>query len=381
MAQGAEKDKKGGEEMKSRRGTGSIFKRGDVYWIKYYRNGFSYRESSRSSKEADARRLLKKRLGEIGLGRFIGPYAERVTIGDLAEDLLNDYRVNGKRSLEGLEHRLKHVLPFFGDYRAHEVGTDLVKKYIAFRKEEGAENGTINREMAALKRMYSLGVQAEKIYRRPHIPMLQENNVRKGFFEYGEFLMLKEALPDYLRPLVDFAYFTGWRKQEILSLKWNQVDLQARTVRLEPGTTKNKKGRMIVLEGELLSVIQRQWDKRIVTRIPGQYPTLLCPYVFHRNGKAIRDFRDTWDTACKGTGLTGKIFHDFRRTAVRNMVRAGVPERVAMMISGHKTRSVFDRYNIVSEEDLKEAARKTWAHTQNQDAVSKVVPLKSGGMV
>ncbi|MFQ5917821.1 MAG: hypothetical protein ACE5I0_08435 [Candidatus Binatia bacterium] len=182
--------------MKSSRGTGSIFRRGGVYWIKYYRNGTAYRESSRSNKEADARGLLKKRMGEVSLGRFIGPDAERVTIGDLAEVLLIDYKVNGKRSLEGLEIRLKHVLPFFGDYKAHEVGTDRVKKYIALRKEEAAENGTINREMSALKRMDSLGVQAEKIYRRPHIPMLQENNVRKGFFEYGEFLVLREALPD-----------------------------------------------------------------------------------------------------------------------------------------------------------------------------------------
>jgi integrase len=158
--------------------------------------------------------------------------------------------------LDGVEHRLKHLLPFFGDYKAHEVGTDRIKKYISSRQGEGAMNGTINRELAALKRMYSLGMQAEKIYRKPYIPMLQEDNVRRGFFEYGEFLALRKVLPDYLQAVATFAYYTGWRKEKILSLMWNQVDLQALTVRLEVGTAKNKGGRIVSLEGELWEVIQ-----------------------------------------------------------------------------------------------------------------------------
>ena len=367
--------------MKSRRGTGSIYRRGGTHWIKYYRNGTAYRESSKSEKEVDARKLLRKRLGEISLGRFIGPAADRITIRDLSEDYLNDYRVNAKKSLDKAERTLRHVLAFFAYFKAHEVGTDLVKRYVSARLEDGAANGTINRELSALKRMFNLGIQAEKIYRKPYIPMLQENNIRKGFFEHGEFLAFRDALPDYFKPVVTFAYYTGWRKQEIFSLRWNQVDLTTRTVRLDPGTTKNREGRTIALDGELLEVIQGRWERRKVAEIPGQSPTLLCPYVFHREGKPIGDFRNIWAKACEEGGLVGKIFHDFRRTAVRNMIRAGVPERVAMMVSGHKTRSVFDRYNIVSEEDLKEAARKIWAHAQNQDTASKVIPLKSSEAV
>ena len=353
--------------------------RGKTYWIKFYRNGRPYRESVRSDKEPDARKLLKKRLGEIALGRFIGPEAERVTIRQLAKDYENDYRVNGKKSLDKAERVLKHVLAFFGDYKAYHVGTDLVNKYISARLEQGAANATINRELAALKRMFNLGIQAEQIYRKPYIPMLQENNVRKGFFEHGDFVALRNALPDYFKPVVTFAYYTGWRKQEILSLRWNQVDLQSQTIRLEPGTTKSDAGRTIALDGELLEVVKARWDKRKVAEIPGQSPTLLCTFVFHRDGKPVGDFRDVWAKACKEARLPGKVLHDFRRTAVRNMVRAGVPERVAMMVSGHKTRSVFDRYNIVSEEDLKEAARRTWAYAQAQDSASKVVSINSDG--
>ena len=248
-------------------------------------------------------------------------------------------------------------MAYFGDFKVHSLRADMVNAYVSQRLENGAANATINRELAALKRMFNLGLKAERIYRKPYIPMLKEDNIRAGFFEYGEFIALRSALPEYFRPVATFAYYTGWRKQEILRLRWNQVDLSTRTARLEPGTTKNDNGRLVILDGELLETIEAQWEKRKVAEIPGQSPTLLCPYVFHRNGHPIRDFRDSWATACKAVSLTGKLFHDFRRTAVRNMVRAGVHERVAMSLSGHKTRSVFDRYNIVSEEDLREAAR------------------------
>ena len=128
-----------------------------------------------------------------------------------------------------------------------------------------------------------------------------------------------------------------------------QVDLDNRIVKLDPGTTKSGQGRTVVLDGELLELVQQPRDLRGVAEIPNKSSALICAYIFHRRGRPIKDFREAWDRACKAIGLEGKIFHDFRRTAVRNMVRAGVPERVAMMISGHKTRSVFDRYNIVSE--------------------------------
>jgi integrase len=227
-----------------------------------------------------------------------------------------------------------------------------------------------------LKRCFNLGIQAEKILRKPYIPMLKENNVRTGFFEHGEFVVFRGALPDYLKPVVTFGYYTGWRKRNILDLMWNQVDLNAKTVRLNPGTTKNDAGQLIILDGELLETIQAQWEKRKVVTIPGQSPTLLCPYVFHRNGKPIKDYRDAWNEARKATGLTTKILHDFRRTAVRDMVRAGVHELVAMSISGHKTRSVFDRYNIINEDDLREAARKHSEYTQSRDKTANVVGLK-----
>ncbi len=355
--------------MARKRGMGCVYKRGQIYWIKYSLRGRPYLESSNSDKEADAKRLLKKRLGEMADGRFIGPRADKVLLRELCEDFLNDYRINGKRSLDKAQRSARHLLDFFGEARAREVTTDKLKNYIARRQAEGISNAEINRELAALKRAFNLGVQGEKIYRKPHIPMLKEDNIRKGFFEPGEFLVVREALPDYLKPVVTFAYITGWRKEEILTLGWNQVDREEATVRIDPGVTKGGEGRNIFLEGELREVIEGQWEER----------RLECPYVFHRAGRPIKDFRGVWEKALEETGLRGKLFHDLRRTAIRNMVRAGVPERVAMMISGHKTRSVFERYNIVSGTDLKEAARRVDEHNRERTVTSTVtvVPLRN----
>src|SRR5262249_3889324 len=172
------------------------------------------------------------------------------------------------------------------------------------------------------------------------------------FLESWQFDALLARLPAFLHSPMTFAYYTGWRvHSEILPLTWDRVDLEAGTVRLYRGTTKNKDGRLIHLPQVLSDIIERQWQEHLES-----YPE--CPYVFHRSAERIKYFRRRWVRACQEAGIVGKIPHDFRRTAVRNLVRAGVPERVAMQICGHKTRAVFDRYNIVSSTDLKEAAKR-----------------------
>ncbi len=339
--------------VKSKSGKGMIYRRGQVWWLKYYDNGRPRYETSRSTKETDAKRLLSLRLGQVEQGNCPAPEAQKARFEDLALDLENEYRANGRRSLEHLIDRIKHLRRFFGSMRAAAITTSEVQKYIVKRQGEGARNATVNRDLAALRRMFSLAVKATppKVGRVPYIPMLQEDNARQGFFEHEDFEQVRAALPEHLRPLVTFAYHTGWRKSEVINLKLDQVDLHTATVRLEPGTTKNRQARMIFLAGELLAVIQRQREIR-----DRHYPD--CPWVFFSGGKQIKSFRRSWNTACRKVGLAGKILHDFRRSAIRNMVRAGIPERVAMDLSGHKTRSVFERYNIVSEGDLQEAGRR-----------------------
>src|SRR6266568_2629040 len=337
---------------------GMLYRRGRIWWIKYYRNGKAFRESSKSENVSEAKRLLRKREGEIGAGEFLGPKTERVSFEELAEDFLNEYQTNNRKSFIWVKRRIGlHLTPFFAGLRAVNITTDRVRAYVAKRQQEGASNGSINRELAALKRMFNLAAEMTppKIARVPYIPMLKETNVRKGFFEHDEYLALQRELPEYLKPVLAFGYFTGAREGEILSLKWEQVDLDRHAVHLEPGSTKNDQPRTIPLTGELLEALKIQ-KATSVSRFPE------CVYVFHRKGQRIGNFQRAWKSACQRAGLSGRLFHDLRRSAVRNLVRAGVPERVAMAISGHKTRSVFDRYNIVAERDLHEAASRLEKH-------------------
>ena len=231
---------------------------------------------------------------------------------------------------------------------------------------------SINRELSCLKRMFSLAVSAGKAASVPSIKLLQERNTRKGFFEHNEFLNMRAALPHYLTGLVTFAYKSGWRLSEITGLTWSQVDRDNWIIRLDPGTTKSDKGRNFHLDEELIEYFKKHWEKR-------KDAARITPYVFPNKSETgkINNFRKAWASACKAPGVN-KLFHDLRRTAVRNMVRAGIPERVAMQISGHKTRSVFDRYDIVSDRDLKDAAARLSEHLNFQDRhkIGTIEPIK-----
>ena len=286
--------------------------------------------------------------------------ALELTVGGLLDDLVADYRINNK-SFRWCELVVKmHLRPFFGSMPASRVGTDDIRAYVDSRRGK-VLNGTINRELSLLRRAFNLAVKADppKVTRTPRIPKLAENNVRQGFFEAAEYRALMAHLPESLRPVLAFGYLTGCRKGEILTLRWEQVDLLEGIVRLNAGETKNNESRIIPLTPDLLAMLKME---RV--RSQAEYPG--SPWVFtHDGGQPWRTFKTSWAAACQAAGLWDaakqkptRLFHDLRRSGVRNLVRAGVPEGVAQRISGHKTRAVFERYNVVSETDLKDAARR-----------------------
>ncbi len=351
-----------------------------IWWLRYYRDGRRHEESSHTTRKGEAQRLLKIREGKVAEGVPVSAKVGRLRFDEAAADVITDYRVNGKRSLGDVETRIRlHLKPFFGGRRMASIATADVRRYVASRQapirlEDGTEKpgaaaATINRELAALKRAFTLALQAGTLLHVPHIPMLKEDNVRTGFFEREEFEAVQEHLPAPLQSIITFAYFTGWRiPSEVLPLTWGQVDRRSRTIRLEPGTTKNKEGRNLPYDllPELVDVIERQWEEHRRLAAEG----VLCPHVFHRDGAEIKGFRKAWKSACKAAGCPGKLLHDFRRTAIRNMVRAGVPDTVAMKISGHTTRSVFDRYAVANEADLRSALGKLTGKGKGRSAES-----------
>ena len=264
-----------------------------------------------------------------------------------------------------------------------DIGTDKIKGYIDKRMNDGMSNASINRELAALKRMFHLGAQntPPKVNFIPYIPMLKENNARKAFFEYDEYVTVRDNADDDFRPVVIFAYHAGCRIMEILNLVLDKIDLAQGTARFED--TKNGEAREIDFSGipELREVIEARLKE-------GDG----CPWVFHTaDGEKFTTYtyNKAWLRACVRAGFykevvydsgqkikaPSKLIHDFRRTAVRNMVRSGISESVAMQISGHKTRTVFDRYNITSGKDLKEASKKMGAYHERQANRGVVVPF------
>jgi integrase len=336
------------------RGEGSIYRhpRSQFLWVKYSFAGKAFRESSRTADPAKAARFLRQRLAQIERGESFGPKVDKVRIADLAEGLLRDYRINGHKSLADVEARWRlHLQPFFGQIKAIHLGSALLAQYIDQRQQDGASNASINREMACLRRMYRLGYLASppRVIRIPHIPQLREDNVRQGFINAEQYSNLVAHCPElWLRALLETACNYGWRVSELLALRVRQVDLSDRTIRLEPGTTKNREGREVTIESAMLLELLRQC-------LNGKDQD---DYVFTRGKKPVRDFRKSWENLCTAAGVPDLLFHDLRRTAARNLRAAGIPEEIIMRIAGWKTPGVFRRYAIVNRDDVRKALQK-----------------------
>lgn len=337
---------------------------GECWYLDTSVRGRRIRRSLKTRNRQEAVTRARQLLAEL---ERTGPRvlrAERITFNTLADLIVQDYGRNDRRSTGKLLTILKRLRDAFGGWRAVDIRGADVSDYIDRRKRAGAANGTVNRELAALKRSFRLGVRREVISHDdiPTIDLLKEATPRAGFFEREQFEAVRRHLPAPLQAVVTVAYITGWRiKSEILKLQWRQVDFTAETLRLDPGTTKNDDGRLFVMTPELRAVLLEQ---RAATETLQQATGQIVPLVFHRQGRPIKAFRRVWINACRRAGIPDRIPHDFRRTAVRNLERAGVSRSVAMKMVGHKTESIYRRYAIVSETDLREAARKLAAVEQ-----------------
>ena len=267
--------------------------------------------------------------------------------GDLSDAYLQDYQVRQFRSVSTARGRTAHLTAFFGrDARAAALTTHQIRLYQLARRAAGAATGTINRETSALHRMGTLAVHWGWLDTVPGFPdRLRENPPRQGFFEHPEYLAVRAHLPAPWQDILDLAYYSGWRKNEILGLTWDEIDRAGGVIRLSPARSKTLVGRVLPISPPIAEALAR----RRARRDPDS------PLVFHRDGITIRRWRTAWRTACQAAGVPTRFLHDCRRTAARNLIRASVPERVAMLLTGHKSRAIFDRYNIIDEQELLDA--------------------------
>jgi integrase len=337
-------------------GSGNIYQRGEVWWIRYSVDGVQHRESSKSTKKADAAALLKVRLAQAGRGESAG----NPDISLLLDLVIADYEQSGRKSTKTTRVRVDALRSRWGNVRARDFGPRQIQAHIDERRKAEKATATINRELAVLRRAFALAREKQLLTVTPIIKALPEDNARQGFFTDEEFERLRAKLPAWMVPLATVAFWTGARKGELLGLKWEQF--QGNMLRL--GKTKNGHPRTIPLAPELKAMLEFCQT------------TAKSLYVFERDGHRIGewDIYKPWEAACEAAGLAGRLFHDLRRSGVRNMVRAGVARHVAMAISGHKTDSMFRRYDIVDETDLAAAATKMAQRTREaapQTAQSK----------
>lgn len=362
--------------------TGTAYQRGGVWWIRYRLRGKQVREpggldgkGARTKTEALER--LRQRIGEISSERYIGPSAERVTVSDL----LDSYEASlTAKEAKGAAQAASHLLPIrarFGELRAIDVTTDAIREYAAGMRGRTNRSGrlygaaTINRGLQAFRAAFNLARKEDRLARVPYFPLLKENNVRKGFFEPADFEAVAESLPEPENGVARFGYLTGWRLGEILPLRWEDVDLGSGFVFLRD--SKNGEPRTVPFDRELRDLMERRWEARAYTRADGT--AAVSAFVFHLDGCRLWRLRH-WARACKDEGMPGRLFHDLRRTAVRDMIRAGVPQAVAMARTGHKTDAVFRRYNIASGADLLDAAERTAAYRAQRIASRNVTPMR-----
>jgi integrase len=348
------------------RGQGRVYRREvggreiSVWWMDYSIRGKRHRESSGTTSRRDALELLRQRIGKRRNGTMNGR-PERVTLADLKSVLEKHYVRGDNASWPRAEQAFRHLEEFFGkDARAVEITKASVSEYQDTRLRKGAARNTVRYEVAVLSAAFGVAVEHDLLATKPIFRRPAEGEKRSGFFESADFTALVVELPADIASLVVFLRMTGWRRGEGVGLMWSQIDWDdpcypgehaepvpgARAcIRISESQTKGNDAREFPIgeAPELRNLLLERWQKRDGL------------HVFHRRGQPIGDFRKAWARACKAAQVPGRLVHDLRRTAARDFRRAGVSEGEIMRLCGWKTRSMFDRYNVIDSADLSRA--------------------------
>lgn len=352
--------------------TGTVYRRaGSPYWwIAFISNGRRFTKSTeipvgpRNAGKAEARTVLDALRGDAKRG--ITPDADKVSLADLERLVLANLEANGKASGDRAALAFKHL-------KAHLAATPAIQippvldEYIAERRrtvkasdgtitKKGASNATVRQELRWLSRGYSLASMKGLLPSRPTLPTVTVQNARQGFVTEEQLEALLTHLPDYMQAPTRFAFLTAWRKSEILSLRWSSIDMENGVARVEAASAKTRRAREFPLRAmpDLEALVKAQ---RTATTAWERAHGTICPWVFHRDGNRIRDFYGSWRTAAEAAKLD-VVFHDLRRSGIRQMELAGVPRSTAMRLSGHLTESTYTRYAISSQADLEAGVAK-----------------------
>lgn len=345
---------------------GSVEKHGNRWRLQVWFRRKRYRMSlsAEGLNPRDAQKALDEFILQVRVGKVM---SVPPTVEQILAHLERSLRNRGIKSPGFYTSHIKTLNAAMGKRRADRVTAEDIETHKENRLGRGRKPATVNRDLQVLRQAFNLAHRQKLILEVPHFEMLREDNARQGFVDdatarkiVAELAAGKthehggEILCDPHDDFVLWAFLTAWRRGEIRGLKWEIVDRADGEVRL--ATTKNGKPRTLPLEGELAEIIERRWQKRAYTTKRGKR-THLSQYVFHVQGKPVGRFQASWEKATKAAGVPWLLFHDFRRSAIRELRKSGVAESVAMKISGHRTNSTFKRYDIVDTEDQRQAMR------------------------
>jgi integrase len=300
-----------------------------------------------------AKRILAQHMQAIVENKYLVPEKPVITFSEAAESFLA-YSRSRKRTFRRDEEIVKNLKSFFGSRPLGSLTLDLVEKYVLSRRERKRPAGrkeitgaALNRETSCLKTIVRRAVLNRQLDRNPIEGL-------KPFKEFSrsrtltpeEYKKLFSCLKAHIKPMVELAYVTAMRRGEILKLRWDQVDFKNRVIVLEAADTKTLEKREVPLDAQLVETLHR---------VPR---TLGSEFVFTLKGKPIADIKTSFRSACSRAGIKDFRFHDLRHCAVTNMRKAGIPDNVIMSISGHKTTSMFRRYDAVDRVDRRNAIEK-----------------------
>jgi integrase len=375
--------------MKRRRtsGMGRIFRRKSpltgkelsTWWIAYHNNGKEVRESANTTNHGEAVRKLRERLKEMSDGVCVMPRQDRLTVEELLDQLVLNYENNERSSVGTLQVHANLWKRLLGHERAIRLTTGRLQGFVQEWKRSGSTAATINRRIQVLRRAYRLSkLRIDSTHLDFAEVMLPENSPRGNYITAEAFRAIHNHLPEYLKDFFEFAYLTGVRRSQLAGTTWANLNTETWVLSWkDPRQVKNRQPHEIALDGRPLEIVRHRWEVR---KTRGD---LACPYIFDHDGARIGNLKKAWVSACRAAGFPigrkngGYVFHNTRHTAVTNLVNAGVPAHEAMGVSGHRTRSVFDRYSIKLHEQTRAALRKATDYVQGLSSKPKVVQLRN----
>lgn len=321
------------------RGDGSLFKIGPVWYVNATINGVRIRKTTGTRDRKEAKAFLDRLMTKPG------PTIANRTMREAFDELQEDFELREIKSLSRALSRLKHIRSVIGHKLLSKLDDGDLIDFVRRRRLDGYANESIRHDLQFIGQALKIAVKRKWLAECPTIPAIAPGRPRTGFVTQEKFDEIMTYLPADVRDFAAFGFVTGWRKGEIQALTWAMVH----DTFIHIPDSKSGDGRVVPIAGPIREIIDRR-------RAAAE-----GDYVFHRDGNQTKDFKKAWRTAVKKAGIPTLIFHDLRRSAARDMRRANVPDSVAMKITGHKTRAMYDRYDIVNEADMADAIVRTAA--------------------